>query len=334
MKHIKKLLAIALTFAASIYAAERVYLAPISAVGINENIGIAAEKLMNAYIDENNRYVLISYSEEDSIKVGDRESINKKAKEKNCTKFIMAEFTRLGENVITSFKLYNVNSEVPVWSDRLKANNPEDIDPIVQRVARNIGTSQKATRDNDIYTVTQQETKTPKKKGINTYGGVKVIGTLPLNPDPMLDAGLGIFLFCDAKDYFFNAEASIVNIGEASDRPTLANIMLSLMYPFGTSSTSPFIGGGLAFGYREGVIKDNINDVKAETSGLSLEAGGGVVFNRASRVMAIAQVNYFVDFFTTPFFEAKKDTKDNSAGIKKNHYMNGFKFSLGLALGV
>ena len=323
MKHIKKLLAIALTFAASIYAAERVYLAPISAVGINENIGIAAEKLMNAYIDENNRYVLISYSEEDSIKVGDRESINKKAKEKNCTKFIMAEFTRLGENVITSFKLYNVNSEVP-----------EDIDPIVQRVARNIGTSQKATRDNDIYTVTQQETKTPKKKGINTYGGVKVIGTLPLNPDPMLDAGLGIFLFCDAKDYFFNAEASIVNIGEASDRPTLANIMLSLMYPFGTSSTSPFIGGGLAFGYREGVIKDNINDVKAETSGLSLEAGGGVVFNRASRVMAIAQVNYFVDFFTTPFFEAKKDTKGNSAGIKKNHYMNGFKFSLGLALGV
>ena len=150
----------------------------------------------------------------------------------------------------------------------------------------------------------------------------------------MLDAGLGIFLFCDAKDYFFNAEASIVNIGEASDRPTLANIMLSLMYPFGTSSTSPFIGGGLAFGYREGVIKDNINDVKAETSGLSLEAGGGVVFNRASRVMAIAQVNYFVDFFTTPFFEAKKDTKGNSAGIKKNHYMNGFKFSLGLALGV
>ena len=102
MKHIKKLLAIALTFAASIYAAERVYLAPISAVGINENIGIAAEKLMNAYIDENNRYVLISYSEEDSIKVGDRESINKKANEKNCTKFIMAEFTRLGENVTTT----------------------------------------------------------------------------------------------------------------------------------------------------------------------------------------------------------------------------------------
>ena len=65
-----------------------------------------------------------------------------------------------------------------------------------------------------------------------------------------------------------------------------------------------------------------------------MEAGGGVVFNRASRVMAIAQVNYFVDFFTTPFFEAKKDTKGNSAGIKKNHYMNGFKFSLGLALGV
>ena len=79
MKHIKKLLAIALTFAASIYAAERVYLAPISAVGINENIGIAAEKLMNAYIEDDNRFVLVNYSEEDSVKAGDRDAANKKA---------------------------------------------------------------------------------------------------------------------------------------------------------------------------------------------------------------------------------------------------------------
>ena len=165
MNSFKKFLALTLTFAASIYAAERVYMPPISAIGINENIGIAAEKLMNAYIDDGKRYVLINYTEDDSVKVGDRESINQKAIEKKCTKFIMAEFTRLGENVITSFKLYEINNEVPVWSDRLKANSPEDIDPIVQRVARNIGTRNKATHDDDIYAVTEQETKTPKKKG-------------------------------------------------------------------------------------------------------------------------------------------------------------------------
>ena len=94
MNTLKTLLMAIFVFTAIIYAQERVYLAPFSMVGVHEDLGIAAEKLMNAYIDENGRYVLVNYSVDDSVTAGDYESINKVAIQKNCTKFIIAEITR------------------------------------------------------------------------------------------------------------------------------------------------------------------------------------------------------------------------------------------------
>lgn len=341
MNCFKKFLVATLAFAASIYAAERVYLAPFSMVGLNEDFGVAAEKLMNAYIDDNGRYVLVNHSEEDSIKVGDRESANKIAKEKNCSKFILAEFTRLGENVITAFKLYDINNETPVWSDRLKARNPDDFDPIIQRVAKNIGTNKKATNDNDIYTVTDQETKNPKKKGVTSYWGGKIVGSLPLNPsEAKMDAGLGAFVLYDAKDLIFGFDWTMSNLGDNNDRPTLIDLTLSAFYAFTTTNISPFAGGGLSYSmrythsYRYSSYNNNYydDDDEHETNGLSLQLGGGLLLNRASRVMFIAQVNYFIDFFETPFYKIEDDGKNKNL-VESKHHMNGFKFGLGLAIG-
>ena len=336
MNCIKTLLAATLALAASIYAAERVYLAPFNMVGLNEDFATAAEKLMNAYIEDNGRYVLVNHAEDDSVKAGDRETANKIAAQKNCTKFITAEFTRLGENVITSFKLYDVNNESPVWSDRLKARNPDDFDPIIQRVARNIGSKKKATDDSDIYSVTEQETKNPKKKGVSSYWGAKIMGALPLNPsEAKMDAGLGFFVLYDARDLLFGLEWTSSNLGEDDNKTTLVDLSLSVYYPFLTTNITPYAGGGLAYSWRSNNTLDRYGDSSAKTkSGLSLDLGGGVIFNRASRVMFMAQVNYFIDFFETDFIKMLKDKNGNIIGLQSDkHYMNGFKFGLGLAIG-
>ena len=342
MNCIKKFFATTLALAASIYAAERVYLAPFSMVGLNDDFGIAAEKLMNAYIDDNGRYVLVNYAEDDSIKVGDRESANKIAMQKNCTKFIMAEFTRLGENVITAFKLYDVNNEAPVWSDRLKAKNPDDFDPIIQRVAKNIGTKKKATNDDDIYTVTEQETKNPKKKGVTSYWGGKILGELPLNPsEAKMDAGLGLFVLYDAKDFLFGLDWSVSNPGNSNGNPMLIDVSLSGFYPFTSSNISPFVGGGLSYSWRYTYYTHYSSygysdEEENESSGLSMQVGGGVLFNRASRVMFLVQATYFVDFFETAFYKDVQDTEGNKVKqdpSPKKHHMNGFKFGAGLAIG-
>lgn len=328
----KKILATTIALASSIYASERLYLAPFNMVGLNEDFGTAAERIMNAYIEDDGRFVIVNHTEDDSVKVGDRESANRSAIKHNCSKYVMAEFTRLGENVITSFKLYDVNKETVVWSDRLKAQNPDDFDPIIQRVARNIGTRKKATNDDDIYSVTEQETKNPKKKGISSYYGIEILGELPINaPKTDLSAGFGFFMFYDARDFFFSCDLTMSSLGNGNEdkygKASLFDLGLSLFYPFGTSNITPYAGGGLAYSWRSTYSSDYESD--RESDGLSAKLSGGVVFNRASRVMVIAQVDYFFDFFTTSYY--KKVEKGPLQ--KDNYYLNGLKFGLGLALG-
>ncbi len=335
MNKLKTLFMVALAFTALAYASERVYLAPFSMIGINEDLGITAEKLMHAYIDENGRYILVNYAEDDSVKAGDYESINKVAIEKNCSKFIIAEFTRLGQNTITSFKLYDVNNEKPVWSDRLKAANPDDFDPIIERVARNIGSKRLATDDDDIYTITEQETKKPKKKAVTTYLGFKIVGETAFNHGST-DGGFGIFVFYDAGNVLFGFDYSGKNFKQDDDEVTLLDLrnidlLLSVYYPFGTKNITPFIGGGM--GYSAHANSKN-NDEKYRGNGATLMLGGGALFNRSGRISLFAQLHYFINFYDTPFekIEEDKDSKEQISKITKKQ-LNGLNYSFGLAFG-
>ena len=334
MNKFKLLIFVALALTALVYAKERVYLAPFSMIGLNEDLGIVAEKLMNAYIDENGRYILVNYTEQDSVKPSDFTSTNKVALEKNCSKFIMAEFTQLGSQVIASFKLYDVNNEAPVWSDRLKAANPDDFDPIIERVARNIGSNKKAT--NDIYTVTEQETKKPKRKSVSTYLGLKIIGETAFNHSST-DAGFGIFLFYDAGNILFGLDYSGKNFRkEDKDEVTLLDLKnidlhLSVYYPFGTKNITPFIGGGMGYSSHE---SSNDFGKKYSGNGATLMLGGGALFNRAGRISLFAQLHYFIEFFDTPFEKIEEDrvTKEPVSKITKKQ-LNGLNYSLSIAVG-
>lgn len=335
MNKLKLLIGIALIFAASLYAKERVYLAPFSMVGLKEDYALVTERLMNAYIEDNGRFILVLHSDEDSAKVSNLKDANAKAIEKNCTKIIMAEFTRVGENVITSFKLYDINKDAPIWSDRLKAANPDDFDPIIQRVARNIGTKHKATNDDDIYTVTEQETKKLKKKSINTYIGLNVVGALTFSPNNG-NGGLGLFAFYDAQNMFFSLDFSVTNLSEVQNEPSLIDLTLSLYYPFGTSNITPFAGGSISYSTRYTNTLTHVIDGEDDIgNGVSLRFGGGAVFNRASRILLIAQINYFIDLFETQFYEIKRDEdcKNEHDRTKEKKRIHGLRLSLGLAFG-
>ena len=329
MNTLKTLLMAIFVFTAIIFAQERVYLAPFSMIGVNEDLGVAAEKLMNAYIDENGRYVLVNYAEDDSVTAGDYESINKAAIQKNCTKFIIAEFTRLGQNIITSFKLYDVNNEQPVWSDRLKAANPDDFDPIIQRVARNIGSKKKATDDSDIYTVTEQETKQPRKKGVSSYFGLNIVGDLELTPATNMLAGIGLFTLIDAYQIFFGVDFTLTNMGDELNKPTFYDFSLSVYYPFGSSNNTPFVGGGISYSWH--ITFDDNDELpytpeELSTNGITGFVGGGILLNRASKVVFLLHAKYFIDFFKTPYVE---ETSSKKFKMTDKH-IQGLKFSIGI----
>ncbi len=339
----KKILLSVLILAVALFAAEKVYLAPVGLTGMHDDYAVASSKLMKAYIEDDGRFILVVGTAEDGVKADDQAAVSKKAAEKGCSKYIIAEFTRLGENVIMSFKLYNVGSEAPIWDDRLKARNPDDFDPIIQRVARNIGTKHKAVDDSDIYSVTEQETKTPKRKGVNAYIGMAVGGLMAVQPDVEVFAGLDFFLLYDAQVILFGIDWDIYGLGDdtALDYMDLA---ISAYYPFGTKAITPFVGGGLAFSQTSDIPReyrstnynysfyDNDEEFDDESSGLTGFIGGGVMFNRSSRVMFVAQAKYMINFYKNDVYNYKKN--DNGAVITvKDHAIQGLIFNVGIGYG-
>ena len=340
----KKILFSVLILAVALFAAEKVYLAPVGLTGMHDDYAVASSKLMKAYIEDDGRFILVVGTTEDGVKADNQEAVRAKAVEKGCSKYIIAEFTRLGENVIMSFKLYKVGSEAPIWDDRLKARNPDDFDPIIQRVARNIGTKRKAVDDSDIYSVTEQETKTPKRKGVNAYIGMSVGGLMAVQPDVEVFAGLDFWLLYDAQVILFGIDWDMYGLGD--DTPLdYMDFAISAYYPFGTKAITPFVGGGLAYSHTEyqsetpkissnngGYYTRSYYDddvFSSEKSGLTGFIGGGVMLNRSSRVMFIAQAKYMLNFYRNDIFNSKKLDNGNVEISKKDHAIQGLIFNVG-----
>ncbi|WP_290738665.1 outer membrane protein [Fibrobacter sp. UBA3718] len=363
-KFIRSILISAAIFAAYATAAEKVYMPPVGTTNIHSDYGIAAQKLMKTYIEDDGRFILIEGTVEDSVDISKPETLNNKAVSKGCSKILIAEFTRLGENVILSFKLYNTGSEAPIWQDRLKAANPDDFDPIIQRVARTIGTKQKATNDQDIYNVTQNETKQPKRMKAYSYFGLGLGGMVPLSPSVDMAPGLNVFGMYDTQSFLIGLDANFWGMSDDS-RYNYLDFAISAYYAFGRKFIAPYIGGGMnysAVDYNTDVTvhskvtryDSSIKDYKTteedtkksysdSKSGIGAFVGGGVMLNRASNIVLFAEAKYFVNFYklAEPKDEItdeewnKYDSWDSDSDLpsKSRKLFQGFMFNLKLGYG-
>lgn len=359
IKHIAILAAI---FTISSFAAEKVYMAPIGTTNIHSDYGIAAMKLMKTYIEDDGRFILVEGSAQDSVTIEKQESVKNKAVEKGCSKYIIAEFTRLGENVILSFKLYSTSQEAPIWTDRLKAANPDDFDPIIQRVARNIGTKQKAATDQDIYNVTENETKLPKRKKVNSYFGVGIGGMVPLSPVTAMAPGFTLFGMYDTQALLIGLDANFMGMGN-ENRYDYADIGISIHYPFGRKFIAPYVGGGLNLSstdfntsvthdYTDTRWDDKVNAYRTVTSetedtytysatGVGVYGGAGVMFNRASSIALFLELKYFVNFYKLEepgnYATEKQwedyEYRDKKLPKKSSKLFQGFMFDLKFGYG-
>ena len=363
MKHfIQKLSIFATALAVCAFAAEKVYMAPVGTTNIHSDYGVAAQKLMKTYIEDDGRFILIEGSAADSVVLEQQESVKNKARQKECSKYIIAEFTRLGDNVILSFKFYSVDSDTPIWSDRLKAANPDDFDPIIQRVARTIGTKQKATTEQDIYNVTENETKQPKRMKAYSYFGIGLGGMVPLSPEIDLAPGLNFFGMYDTQSFLIGIDANLWGLSSDS-RYSYGDFGISAYYAFGRKFIAPYIGGGLSYSvvdYETDITyatEESHYDYDAERnktvmvkksdtyvddkSGIGMFVGGGLMLNRASNIVLFAEAKYFVNFYklSEPQKEVTYDEwkaydwYDESLPTKSSKLFQGFMFNLKVGYG-
>lgn len=302
----------------SVFASERVYMPLFELTNIHEDYQYATSKLFQRYADKDGRYEVVIPAQTDSVQVQpSKADVQKTAERKGCTKFILADLTRLGETVVVTLSLYGTQSGKLLWSDAMKAAGPNDLDPILERMAKNIGTENVASKTDDIYTVTQKEEKKLRKKRANKSFGFGIMGFTMLNhPGPWFQPGLEIFWSYDSRNIFFQIDGSInfYNGSEDytytsyySDKKTtisvdkiLANFSfgLSAYYPFLDGSSTPFLGGGASFATTVTSYDSDSYEPEGDSkAGIWVRLGGGFLFNRTSTVTFRIRAEYAISTY-------------------------------------
>lgn len=96
------------------------------------------------------------------------------AQQTNAQYYILISLNRLGETVIVSISMYKATTNEKVWWDKMKASSPDDLDPILERLAKNVGTHNKASVPVSIYGVTKYESKELRKIEHNSSFGLSL----------------------------------------------------------------------------------------------------------------------------------------------------------------
>lgn len=276
----------------------KVFLPLLETINLKKDFQYSTSKLLKSYIENANKYQVVMQEMSDStlVSTDQLEIVKAKAKEKGAAYFITGSLNRLGETVIVNINLYETESTRKVWFDQLKAFTPDDLDPVLQRFGANIGTVNKATTNDDIYSVTAQESKTLKKKETNNNFGVGLSGAALFETNTPLMSGLSAAWSFDARNYIFD----IRPFWSFSAIRDVYGLSLEMSKPIKTTGNTPYYGGGLSFSrtaYSVDYGGSYTYSTYASGYGLMLLVGGGYIFNRTSSVSLRVSANYFQGFY-------------------------------------
>lgn len=306
----RNLFVIALAFATTLFAAEKVYTPFFELINVHPDYQYASAKLLKSYVDGEGKYQLELPARVDTlVRQPSAAEVRQQANALGCPKYMIGDLTRLGEAVIVSFSLYSTADGSLVWSDRLKAAGPDDLEPILQKLARNLGSAGSAAKDGDIYSVTQQDSKRLRQKQANASFGATIGGTwLPANPMEGFLGGIGVNWLYDNRNMLVQMTAFVQGYDNGDEEITLTEFGISTYYPFQEKDWTPFVGGGIAYGigsYSRPTTNTNtdpndyyISDTESfEGSGLLFRAGGGMLFARTSTVNLRLRAEYTISAF-------------------------------------
>ena len=280
-------------------AQDKVYMPYFQIENMHWEYQISAAKIFRTYLNNNNKYTLILPQTKDSIYPNETFTQTiKNAKTAGAKYFIIGEMNALNDVMIISMSLYNTSDSTKVWSDILKARNPDDLDPILQKYANNIGTDLKASKDGDIYSVTNYDSKELTKVDASTNFGFCISGSYcaVTNVDNPTSSGFGLIASYDIRDIILDIQGDLL-FGNVY----FYDVRISGLYPFKKSRNTPFIGGSMAWGGNTIDFKNNNYIDSNNKGGLAMFANGGYIFNRN------ANVNFrLTGSVIVPFYKVEK----------------------------
>jgi len=290
-----------ISMAASLaWSAERVMVTNLDLINVNPKFQYSTLKQLKVYTDEAGRYDLVLPARGDSaLAQPTQDEALAQAREKSFPYLLMGDLNAIGDKLFISFKLIQTSSGAILWSDRMKAADPEDLDPILMRVGKSLGSEKKAVNSEDIYSVTYEDSKGLQKKQVFTMVGLGIGGLfLPNSPtdDKFLPCFEGYYSY-DARTIIAEVRAGYENQGDLGG----FQFGINVFKPINNDAQSFFIGGGLAYAF---MVRDYETEEEygswgeSETkNGLAFNVTGGYLFNRTSTLQVRFDVGYNVYAF-------------------------------------
>lgn len=231
---------------------------------------------------------------------------------------ILGSVSTLGEKHIVQVSVVDVATREVVWAGSLAAKTAEDLDTVVKRLAKSISEGKRAEETVEVELVTGEEEKEPMRKRVFHTFGTTAGMVVPLDGYAGTSA-----LFNLGWLYWYETPRLVAEVAgyatfpgntEAAQAWEFCPVEFSLLYMLSKRDISPYLGGGIGFGGL--VIETDEPYLDTETAyGMTLNAGGGVVFMRTYDIRFILDARYHINLADVP----------NVAGPHQ-----GFKFSIGL----
>ncbi|MEI7594847.1 MAG: hypothetical protein WCK02_03805 [Bacteroidota bacterium] len=276
-------LSILVFLASNIFGQEKIYMPYFTISGVHADYKVSTTKMLKTYIESTNRYqvILSNYIDTSSFDLN-LVKVQKEAFEISANYFVLGDMNAVGNLLIISVKMYETSTGKLYWNDVIKANSLSDLDPSMQKIANNIGTTSKAHIDNDIATVTDYEAATNKTFFAQSRNIISIEGAFISNSvvKSQFLNGLGYTKSFDVKKFIFNISASYL-WGEQR----YSRMEVGLLYPLTSKGITPYIGGGLGMStYSFNNNSSSYSYYRQHSNGLELVASGGALVMRNAAV--------------------------------------------------
>ena len=275
-------------------AQEKVYMPWIEVININSDYQLSVCRLFKTYVDGNNKYTIILPAQQDTLRpAGTFDQTQAQAREAGATYFIRGELNRVGELAIVSLNLYRTSDGTKVWGGLEKAASPEDLDPVLSKLAGSMGTQDDK---GNIYNVSDYRARELRKMNANNSFGFILGGgsTFVSGVNRNFPAGFGCMYQYDTRNLLLDLTGELY----FSD-VNLYFMSIQAWKPFSNTSNTPFAGGGIGYGGVTIQKKVDVNSYTTENGqgGLMLFAGGGYLLNRDATVSLRFNGRLFVPLF-------------------------------------
>lgn len=199
------------------------------------------------------------------------------------------------------------------------AGGPDDLDPVLRRLAVAFAGGKPATQTADIETVTQKESDPYLKQTATRVFGLRLGAIIPFNRpagDTETAAGMGLFWLYDARDFMAEIWGDFYVGDSAPNRINVFDIGLGGYYPFSRRNITPYVGAAAAWSSADFGGTGN--------SGLRVNPAVGMLVGRLWSVQFRGEVGYFVNLFS--------EYAEINTVRTARHYGHGPMFTLGLGL--